>query len=163
MTNGLRLFFLRHGLADRRAYRGRNDDLRPLTAVGKRRMEQEADTIAKLKLGLDVILTSPLTRARQTAEIVALRLGLSEACFAEEGLGLDFDLDALAALLANYPDAARLLLVGHEPSFSEVISAISGGSAIVCKKGSLARVDVAAGREPMGELVWLIPPRVLAR
>jgi phosphohistidine phosphatase len=160
---GIRLFFMRHGLADRRAFRGKNDDLRPLTEVGKRRIEQEADTIARLKLGLDVILTSPLTRARQTAEIVALRLGLSDLCFAEEDLGLGFDVDALVALLAAYPEAERLLLVGHEPGFSEVMAAISGGSAIVCKKGSLARVDLTVGREPEGELVWLIPPRVLAR
>ena len=72
----MKLFFLRHGLADRSAWSG-YDDERPLTPYGKERMLAEAETIARLDLGLDAIITSNLTRAQQTTEIVAERLGPS--------------------------------------------------------------------------------------
>jgi phosphohistidine phosphatase len=161
MNRKLRIFFLRHGLADRDAYRGDNDDLRPLTEYGEARMDKEATTLARLDPRIDVVISSPLLRAKQTAEIVAGRLGLADRLHLDRGLGLGFNSAELARLLTEHGEAERFLLVGHEPSFSEVISDITGGSRVVCKKGGIARVDLVAGRKPIGELVWLIPPKVL--
>ena len=86
----MRLYFLRHGQADRSQWSG-NDFDRPLTKQGKQMMAQTADTIAALDLGLDLILTSPLVRAQQTAEIVAKNLRLEDRLAVESRLGPGFD------------------------------------------------------------------------
>ena len=117
--------------------------------------------MAKLGLGVDLILTSPLTRAVQTAEIAADGLGLVGRVCEEEGLGFGFDMRDVARLLAEHSDREGIMLVGHEPSFSWVVGALTGGSRILFKKGALARVDLADEEEPRGELVWLIPPKAM--
>jgi phosphohistidine phosphatase len=88
---------------------------------------------------------------------------LTDRLQVDDGLGFGFDTAELARILTEHGTSERFLLVGHEPSFSDVISDVTGGSQVVCKKGGLARVDLVAGRKPLGELVWLIPPKVLAR
>jgi phosphohistidine phosphatase len=156
----MRLYFLRHGQADRSAWTGMDFD-RPLTEEGKERMAQEADTIHQLDLSPDAILTSPLVRALQTAEIVAERLNALDLLVIDERLEPGFGPSDLAEILEELPQADELLLVGHEPDFSETISYLIGGGTIVCKKGSLARVDLIDAGPLAGELVWLIPPKAL--
>jgi phosphohistidine phosphatase len=156
----MKLYFLRHGLADRAEWDG-DDFERPLTEKGKARMAREADTLAKLGLEVDLILSSPLTRARQTAEIVARRLGLADRLQIDERLSPGFALGALAKILEAQAKRQALLLVGHEPDFSETIGALIGGGQVLCKKGALARVDLCPEHPPRGHLVWLIPPSVL--
>ncbi len=161
MDHDRRLYFLRHGLADHPDFRG-DDDRRPLSREGEVRLRGQAGFLAGLDLDLDVILTSPLTRAAQTAAIVAGRLGLADRVLEEPRLGLGFGVAALAAILAELPAThQRIMLVGHEPSFSTVVGAITGGSDVVCKKGGLARVDLYAGEDLRGRLVWLLPPKVM--
>jgi phosphohistidine phosphatase len=154
------LYFLRHGDAADAGRHGTDFD-RPLTAEGRERMRREADAIARLDLGLDAILTSPLVRARQTAEIVADASQLREALFEDVRLGAAFGLEQLAAIVGAQPAAGALMLVGHEPSLSAAIGRLIGGAAVEMKKGSLARVDLSAGAPLKGELLWLVPPRVL--
>ena len=137
----MKLFFLRHGLADRSAWSGADYE-RPLTPRGKERMMEEGDTIARLDLGLDAILTSPLTRAFQTAEIVADQLGLLDRLVEDDRLSPGFDRADLLAMLEDHDEADSLMFVGHEPDFSWTIESIIGGGSVVCKKGSLARVDL---------------------
>ena len=162
MAEGLRLFFLRHGRADRSAYHGDDDDLRPLTEEGRRRMRVEAEFIARLAAGIDLVVTSPLLRAAETAEIVAARLGLRDELRSDPRLGHGFALPELAALLAGLEgDRRRILLVGHEPGFSEVIGELIGEGYVAMKKGALARVDLLPGRKPRGRLIWLLQPGVL--
>jgi len=158
----MRLYFLRHGQADRSKWSG-SDFERPLTKRGKLLMAQTADTIADLNLKLDLILTSPLVRALQTAEIVARNLRLSDRLVVDTRLGPGFDTDVLADMLLEHPGANSVLLVGHEPDFSYTISDLTGGGRLVVKKGSLARIDITAAAVLAGELVWLIPPKALAR
>lgn len=157
----MKLFFLRHGLADRSAWSG-DDDKRPLTPHGKERMAAEAEMIAKLNLGLDAIITSPLTRAAQTAEIVAERLGLLDRMIVDDRVSPGFGRADLNSLLSEQDNADALMFVGHEPDFSLTIEGLIGGGSIVCKKGSLARVDLTDAGVLSGELVWLIPPKALA-
>lgn len=139
------------------------DDQRPLTKEGKQRMAQEAKTINNLDLKLDLILSSPLVRARQTAEIVAEKLEPGVDLVVDERLSPGFDSDHLAEILASHPDSNAVMLVGHEPDFSSMISYLVGGGELVCKKGGLARVDLLEENSMRGELVWLIPPKLLAR
>ena len=158
-----RIYFLRHGLADRSAYTGSDDRLRPLTAAGIARLEAAALKLAALDLGCDLILSSPLTRCRQTAEIVAPALGLADVVKTTPELAPGFDLADLRPLLAAQGPCDAVLLVGHEPDFSDIVSRLTGGSELVFKKGGLARVDLHCGRaELWGDLVWLLPPKVLA-
>ena len=84
-----------------------------------RRMRDEAKALAKLRLKLDAIVTSPLLRAKQTAEIVAKEIGVSGSAFVEdERAGVDFDAGRLGSILEKYSDSGAVMIVGHEPSFS---------------------------------------------
>jgi phosphohistidine phosphatase len=156
-----RLYFLRHGLADRSAWNGADFE-RPLTPLGKQRMAREAMTMVRLQLQLDLIISSPLTRALQTATIVAEHLGLQDRLCQDDRVAFDLDAAVLSQLLSEHHQATSLMLVGHEPTFSLTVSEITGGSEVICKKGSLVRVDLSQDAPPRGELVWLIPPKVLA-
>ena len=76
-------------------------------------------------------------------------------------LDLELDIQLLASILAGLKnDRRRILLVGHEPSFSTVIGDLTGG-VVVMRKGALARVDLTPGEMTRGRLVWLLQPRVL--
>lgn len=155
-----RLYFLRHGLADRSEWRG-DDFSRPLTARGRQQMMRSAETLSALQLDLELILSSPLARAYQTAEIVAEVLGMRDRLMSDDRLAPGFGPETLRVILAERPTLATLMLVGHEPDFSQTISALIGGGRIVCKKGGLARVDLPDGGGLRGELVWLAPPALL--
>jgi phosphohistidine phosphatase len=92
------LYFLRHELAGDRAEWMADDRKRPLTEEGKRRMAGSARALAGLGLGLEAIVTSPLTRARQTAEIAAEGLGMQTKLIEDERLAPGFDTSALAGI-----------------------------------------------------------------
>lgn len=157
----MRLYWLRHGIAaDRESWSGEDAD-RPLTPDGRKSMEREAKSIAALDLQLERIITSPLKRAKETAQIVADRL--PDAKLSEDQRLAGLNRQRLSALLTEHRGTDSLLLVGHEPDFSSTISEITGGSQIVVKKGGLARVDLTDPSALDGELVWLIPPKVLTR
>jgi len=159
----MRCYFLRHGLAGDPEQWSGDDAARPLTAEGKERMAREAKTIAALGLELDAIVTSPLLRAKQTATIVADKLKMRDRLSEDARLGIAFDVRALRAILEEHATATAVLLVGHEPSMSRTIGSVIGGHArIDLKKGSLACVNFGDPDSLMGELVWLVPPKVLA-
>jgi phosphohistidine phosphatase len=154
-----RLYFLRHGLADHSEWAG-DDTMRPLTARGKQQMARTAETLARLDLGLELIISSPLARAYQTAEIVAAALGLRDRLVSDERLAPGFGLAELRRVLSEHAGLTTLMFVGHEPDFSDTISALIGGGRILCKKGGLARVD-CPDDGLTGDLVWLAPPALL--
>jgi len=158
----MEIYFLRHGDAGTTAGWKGSDAERPLSKEGTARMEEEAAAIAELRPTLDMVLTSPLVRARQTAEIVARKLRLMKALFVEERLAPGFEASLLQQILVERHPTRGVMVVGHEPDFSRVISACIGGGAVECKKGSLIRVDIDDVPSLRGILVWLLPPRVLA-
>lgn len=157
----MKLYFLRHGEAgDPTQWEG-NDAERPLTDDGRRRMALEARTMRRLELGVDLVITSPLLRARQTAEIVAVELKRKDRLVTDARLGPDLEPDRLAEILRDNQDVRDLMLVGHEPSMSSTIGRLIGGGRVELKKGGLARTDVPNPAELSGELEWLLPPRAL--
>jgi len=157
----MNLFFLRHGLAGNKSEWKGDDAIRPLTDEGKEKMKRTAATIAELDLGVQVILTSPFVRAKQTAEIVAQKLNCP--LVEDPRLAPGFDENQLQKILLDHPDLKTLMFVGHEPDFSATIAALIDGGRLVCKKGGLALVELPNAASKQGELVWLLPPKVLAR
>ena len=157
----MRLFLLRHGIAEDGSP-GRCDFDRALTEEGRAELAPIARGMRRLKVAPDPILTSPLVRARQTAEIVAHVLGSAVEIVDELSSGADFDV--FRRLLQRY-DVPALMLVGHEPDFSGAAAAFVGAElgALVLKKAGLIRIDVQGRPEPgAGRLRWLLTPKQLA-
>jgi phosphohistidine phosphatase len=158
----MRCYFLRHGLAgDRETWTG-DDFVRPLTPEGRDRMKREAAAIDDLGLGLDLIVTSPRLRAKQTAQIVADRLKMNDRFVEDERLDIGLDADRLRATLEAHADASSIMVVGHEPSMSDTIGTILGGGRIELKKGGLACVELQDASASAGTLIFSIPPKILA-
>ncbi len=108
------------------------------------------------------IVTSPLLRARQTAEIVASRLKLQDALVLDDRLAGGFDVKSCTAILADHAEARALMLVGHEPAFSLTAGSLAGDASIEIKKGALAGIELSGPSSTHGTLFCLIPPKVLA-
>jgi phosphohistidine phosphatase len=149
----MQLYFLRHGEADWPHWT-RSDDERPLTDFGKKEARQVAKFLNRLKVKPDLIVTSPLPRALQTAEAAAeqLKTKLRQDQALEPGFGIS----ELKAVLKRHRSKV-LMLVGHEPDFSSVISALTGAFLKMSKAG-VALVDIDPETEK-GRLLWLFPPK----
>lgn len=156
----MQLYFVRHGAAGVREEWKGDDDKRPLTKAGKQQIQDVAETLVALNIIPDALLTSPLTRAVETADILAAHLHSPKKPQQDERLMPGFDTERLAEILVDYPNAAALMLVGHEPDFSSIIGDLIGGR-IVLKKGGLALVELTDITDLSGELLWLIPPKLL--
>src|SRR5438105_4811741 len=111
----MKLYFLRHGEADWPDWR-KPDDERPLTSAGEKEMHEVAKFLTRLKVQVDLIITSPLPRASQTADIAAEHLKIR--CQEEKMLAPGFRVGDLTRLLRKHPQQV-LMLVGHEPDFTE--------------------------------------------
>jgi phosphohistidine phosphatase len=149
----MRLCFLRHGEADWPNW-DKPDDERPLTKRGRKEMKRVAKFLENLKFAPHAIITSPLPRASQTAGIVADRLGIKLQT--EASLAHGFNLERLRRILGKV-DAEFVVVVGHEPEFSEVIKELTGGT-IKISKGGIALLEINRSRTS-GELLWLFPPK----
>lgn len=157
----MELYFLRHGIAADVGPEGSGDAGRPLTAEGIQKTKEEARGLRRLGVRPDVLLSSPLVRARQTAEIVRHALGLDSRLV--DALAPGCDIALLRDLLGEYRSAERIMVVGHEPDFSQLVGTLTGGSRILLKKGGLARVDLETVDKGAGTLVWLLPPLALRK
>ena len=157
----IKLYFVRHGQAGSREEWQGDDSQRPVTAQGKKRMQRAGAVMRKLDLPLDVIVSSPLTRAAQTAEILAKAWESAVRVSIDERLGPGFGPKQLKVIMAEHREARGVMLVGHEPDFSETISQVTGGGRLVMKKGALAYVEMDEPALLHGTLVWLIPPKML--
>jgi phosphohistidine phosphatase len=158
----MEVYFLRHAKAQSREEWGGDDNERPLTEDGILRMRKEARTLAGLSLGISLIISSPLLRALHTAKIAAEALGLSDSLLTDARLAPGFDAEKLREILIEHAETAALMLVGHEPDFSQTIGVCIGGGRLECKKGALALLDITEPLRPRGSLLWLLPPRILA-
>jgi phosphohistidine phosphatase len=160
------LYLLRHGIAVDPGFSGMPDDARPLTDKGKKRMRQIASGLRVLELELDRIVTSPLPRARETAELVALALGAKDRLETSNVLQTGSDAATIERWLRDRPEG-RLMLVGHNPTLSELVSLLVVGArkSPICelKKGGIAALQRVAGPVGLFELSWMAPPRLLRR
>ena len=157
----MELYFLRHGLAGERSEWIGHDEDRPLTAAGEAQTAREAVGLARLGLIPDLILSSPLVRARQTAEILAQELGIPERVATDEQLSPGFGRKELRRIVSEHGRRNKLMLVGHEPDFSKVIGRLIGNGQVVMKKGGLAIVELTDVESLQGRLLCVVPPNML--
>ncbi len=157
----MRMVFVRHATAEDGGPNLRDWD-RALTPEGRAEAPLIGNALQVLELHPDVVLSSPLVRAHQTAEIVAPVFGCT-VTFADELQPGNGTLDNLQQVLARHT-ADTVMLVGHEPDLSALAARLCNADerGILLKKAGLIRVDiegrVRAGR---GRLVWLLTPRVM--
>lgn len=163
------LYILRHAIA---AVRGteefRRDSDRPLTDAGSRKLRRVVRGMKSLGVSVDLILASPYLRARQTAEIVAKEMGVEKMLDQTPHLAPGGDPRALIRLIHSRCAAGgSVLLVGHEPSLSELISVLVSGSqrtAITLKKAGLCKLVAETLRYGRcATLEWLLAPAQMER
>ena len=163
------LYILRHGIAEPREASGVKDDSdRALTTEGEQKMRRIAKSITALKYSFDVILTSPFRRAKETADIVAGVLQLKKRVKILPALAAGEPTKKLLEALQDHLNTFEsVLIVGHEPDLSSLIShLVAGGPRMVInlKKGGLCKLTVSSLRNGRcAVLEWLVPPSQLTR
>ncbi len=162
------VILIRHGKAGNRDPNSwPDDDDRPLTAEGQ--AEHRAVTRAAKKMGIkfDFLVTSPLKRARETADIVANVYRWPEEPQVAAELGHGYSVSAVVKLLAKFPPTSRVALVGHEPDFSELATALIGGKTglgLQIKKSGIAGIRFEGPAEAgAGLLLYLLKPSHLRK
>lgn len=171
----MRLYVMRHGNAvDTEDWDGEEFE-RPLTDEGRAELLDVAQGLRWLDLKVDGVVTSPLTRARETAEPVAKALGVP--LHVDSALAPGLDLSVLSPLLFSARELQGILIVGHEPDLSELVGQLIAGHSlarVAMKKGACCRLDLpsfakleherdvlkVAGR---ATLRWLLTAPQLAR
>ena len=161
------LYLIRHAIAfDPDPLKWPDDAERPLTTKGTKAFRKAARGLAEAVGKVDVLLTSPLVRARQTAAIAADRASWPEAV-ACDALAQPSATQALEAL-RDYASATSIALVGHEPYLHRLAGYLLTGNEeaipFELKKGGAAGLDFAIGPQPgSGHLLWLLSPKLLRR
>ncbi|HUN65268.1 MAG TPA: phosphohistidine phosphatase SixA [Bacteroidota bacterium] len=160
----MKIILLRHGIAVPRGTAGYPNDDRPLTPEGTRKMVRAARGIADILGEVEVILTSPMKRAEETARIVAAALGVEHRLVIVPELAPGESLDRLMKVLAEQKGVSSLMIVGHEPDLGYLASALIGSTRPVFefKKGAVCAIE--AGTIPPhapGRILWHLPPKIL--
>ncbi|HWW03624.1 MAG TPA: phosphohistidine phosphatase SixA [Candidatus Acidoferrum sp.] len=164
----MNLYLLRHGLAVEPGTHGFAKDAdRPLIPKGERKLWKIAEAIEAMAISFDLILSSPYVRARQTAEIIAEALNARKKVEFSDALVPAGSVKRLIESLNHLqPARENVLLVGHEPYLSELISLlVSGrvGFAVVMKKGGLCKLSAQSLHAgPCAALEWLLTPKQMA-
>jgi phosphohistidine phosphatase len=164
----MNLYILRHGIAVEPGSPGYAKDAdRPLTPEGERKLGQISEAMEALGLAFDLILSSPYLRARQTAEIVAESLKARKQLEFSDSLVPGGSMKKLVEFLNRLqPPPGKVLLVGHEPYLSGLVSLLVAGNqgcSVVFKKGGLCKLaaeSLTHGR--CAALEWLLTPKQMA-
>jgi phosphohistidine phosphatase len=163
----MELYLIRHGIAEDKGL-GIKDEERSLTKEGRQKTEKVAKQLVKLGLSFDLILTSPLVRARQTAEILIAEKLSSQL---EESSYLTPDGEISTWLKdwlkpRKYSQNTQLALVGHEPGLSNWAETLLWGevkASLVLKKAGMIGIKLPETGSPLGrsQMFWLTPPKYL--
>lgn len=170
----MELFILRHGETSKRLSRSGGLD-RSLTYTGTAEIKSIANSIKKLRIKIDLIVTSPLSSCKQTGEIINDLFNKKIPLIIcndlkPEGKFLDF-----YNKISKYKNTSSILIVGHEPYLSSMINDIISNSDadrnynknynnIILKKAGLSRIKIISTVPKLkGELRWLLTPRILKK
>lgn len=163
----MQLYLIRHGIAQEKQP-DIKDEERNLTKEGRQKTEKVAQRIKKLGLQFDVIVTSPLARAYQTAEIL-IAARLSEQCEESTHLAPNGNISNWLNYWLepkNYPQNSQIALVGHEPDLSSWAEILLWGEvkhSLVLKKAGMIGIKLPEIGSPLGrsQMFWLTPPKYL--
>jgi phosphohistidine phosphatase len=151
------LYFLRHGKAGQP--RAHDDDARELTPKGVAALRAAAPLWRRLNVRPDVVISSPLSRALQTAELFVEGVGLDDTPVVDDRLRPGAEWAAMAQALATHRDSQPVMFVGHEPDLSDAVAELTGASSVRLRKGGLAAVEFPGQPQTgSGELAWLLDP-----
>ena len=159
------VYLVRHAIAAERGDDWPDDTRRPLTTKGVSRFREVVKGLVSLGVGMDEIYSSPLVRAKQTADLLAAGLESRVSVKTVDELSPGHEPSVVIAELAKRVKRRRVAVVGHEPDLGELAAALIGATRpLPFRKGGVCRIDVerldpAAG----GSLVWFLPPRVLRK
>ena len=167
---------MRHGYAGNRLSDPMKDTKRQLTVSGKKEVVEIAKSLKKLGVKFNVIFSSPLARAFQTAKIIAEEYKLTEQIEQSEDLKPNGSKDSLYNKLSKLNIDSVILIVGHEPYLSSMINDIissnndadrnysKNNNNIILKKAGLSRIKITSTVPKLkGELRWLLTPRILKK
>ncbi len=163
MADAIELYLIRHGVAAARGEHFPDDTKRPLTHKGIVRLRREARALEALGVSFDQIVTSPLVRTRQTAEILAEAAGPRPPIANAEALAPGGTTAHAIEELGKYARRKRIAIVGHEPNIGELAAKLIGArAALEFKKGAICRIDVETlpPARP-GHLRWFATPKML--
>ena len=161
----LELYLIRHGAAAERGKDWPDDSKRPLTPEGIARLRKEARGLTALGVAFDQIVTSPLVRTRQTAEVFAAELKGAPPIATSDALAPAGSIAAVEQEIARHVRKARVALVGHEPNLGELAAHLIGARVpIEFKKGGICRLDFdVLPPKGTGMLRWFLTPKILRK
>lgn len=157
----MELILVRHADAEDEA---ESDFARELTAKGRKQSARVGKFLARLGLRPDMIVTSPLVRAQQTAAILHEETAAVNGVAEDKRLACGMTPEEAYAVAEEYGCEGTLLLVGHEPDFSRLaadLTGMAGSGNLEIKKASCAMFAVASCRGGGGRLLWLVTPKLL--
>lgn len=161
----MKLYLVRHGIAVERIGGAiLNDSQRPLTDEGKVETKHVAQGLKKIGVNADLIVSSPLTRARQTAEIIKDVLGCQEELKITDSLAPAGSASDLWKFMKQFTKVEEVFFVGHEPDIGRLVATLLWAGPeldIPFKKAAVCRVD-AYDLPPTtpGTLKWFITPKI---
>ena len=154
---------MRHAIAAERGDDWPDDDKRPLTEKGIARFKDGLEGLKWLDVGLDEIFTSPLVRAKQTADLLAAGIAGKAPVKLLAALAPGTTPQEVMAQLARTARRRRIALVGHEPGLGELAAHLLGAKRpMEFRKGGVCRIDLQGLTENRpGSLVWFVTPKML--
>ena len=166
-TTPYELYIMRHGIAEERGPAYPDDGERPLTPDGKKKLREAAQGLVRLGVELDWIVSSPLVRARQTAEIVGEEMGAHTPLDFCDALAPGGEAESLLKYLGTHADRRRVLVTGHEPDLSALAARLVGAGSranLAFKKGGccLITFEEFPPQSP-GTLLWWLTPKVMRK
>jgi len=161
----LELYIIRHAIAADRGEEYPDDSKRPLTSEGISRFRKEAKALNALGMSVALILTSPLVRTRQTADVLSESLEGNPPVMNTDSLTPAGTAPAVIQELSRHAKKGPIALVGHEPNIGELAARLIGArTAFEFKKGAVCRIDFdVLPPKGTGHLRWFVPPRMLRK
>jgi phosphohistidine phosphatase len=163
MPGPFELYLIRHAVAEERGEDWPDDNKRPLSDDGASRMRKAARGLDRLGITLDVIVTSPLVRTKQTAELVANAMNPKPPIVSLESLAPGGTYQEIITDLEKQSKRTRIAIVGHEPGIGEFAARLIGSRhSIEFKKGAVCRIDVdAIPPSGPGDVRWFMTTKIL--
>ncbi len=158
----MEIYLLRHGIAEDHAATGRDADRR-LTDEGRAKLRRVLERAHQAGVRPSLILSSPLRRALETAEIAARELGYEGKLLRTPALTPESSPQQVWDAVREHRDESPILLAGHEPLFSATVAYLLGSTHAMVhfRKGALARIDVqGTGPTPAGVLQWMLTAKL---